>query len=46
MADMKFHAVYTTEEYLEAHPQLVPRKFIYNNSSKYVFGHNEFKNAY
>lgn len=31
MADMKFHAVYTTEAYLEAHPTLIPRKFIYNN---------------
>lgn len=31
MADMKFHSVYTTEAYLEAHPELVPRNFVCNN---------------
>lgn len=31
MSDMKFHAVYTTEEYLEAHPELIPRESVYNN---------------
>lgn len=44
MSDMKFHAVYTTEEYLEAHKELIPREFVCNNQSKYVFGYNEFKN--
>lgn len=42
MADMKFHSVYTTEEYLEAHKELKPRNFICNNKSKYVFRYREY----
>lgn len=41
MSDMKFHSVYTTEEYLEAHKELRPRYTLCNNTSKYVFRYNE-----
>lgn len=35
-AEMKFHSVYTTEEYLQNHPDLVPRNIICYLASKYV----------
>ena len=45
-SSMPFHSVFTTEEYLQSHKGLVPRYFICNNQSKYVFRYNEYKNAY
>ena len=42
MADMKFHSVYTTEEYLEAHKTLRPRNTLCYYSSKYVFRYREY----
>jgi hypothetical protein len=45
MSDMKFHSVYTTEEYLQAHKELRPRNSLCNNSSEYVFRYNKYKNV-
>ena len=39
---MPFHTIFTTEEYLQNHKGLVPREYICNNSSKYVFRYNEY----
>ena len=45
MSDMKFHSVFTTEEYLETHKALRPRNSLCNNTSEYVFRYNELKNV-
>lgn len=45
-SQMPFHSVFTTEEYLQNHKGLIPRNTVCNNKSKYVFRHNEYKNAY
>lgn len=45
MSDMKFHSVFTTEEYLQTHKELKPRNTLCYNGSKYVFRYNEYKNV-
>lgn len=42
---MPFRSVFTTEEYLDNHKALSPRNNLCNNKSKYVFGHNKYKNV-
>lgn len=45
MGQMDFHSVFTTEEYLKTHKDLVPRNTLCYNESKYVFRHNGYKNV-
>lgn len=45
MSDMKFHSVFTTEEYLQSHKELKPRNSLCYNRCEYVFRYNEYKNV-